>query len=398
MLTSDLLRARVQQKEIRPSLVRVGDPKLQERAEQVLGLFRAGAGAITREGLKQAMDEVVGDGVDHKLVRGLAKVVVDASRFTEEPKVPAPELRARLFEAAAGGTSRARASQVYREVGEELGLTPEELMRLLYSDRKQEQVLLEVGAPDVDWLLMRYNVALVQALLLRCTGLEVRLAGPAPARARQLFRLLKFHGLMHRVVKGEGGFSLHVDGPASLLRLNSRYGIALANWFPALLLQECPWELEGTILWSKRNLKKRLFLTWEEGLVSHTRDTGAYTTRTEAWFQERFLALDSSWTLEEGAAPLDIGENQVVVPDFTFRQNGRVAHLEIVGFWRRSWLKNRMRLLTRGGPENLVLAVSTKMSGTKEALSKFPGRVVYFKEVVPAKDVLACVEACASSP
>jgi len=393
MLTGDLVRARVQKKELRPSLVDPENEKVQERAHAVFAVYQAGLeSGANRGALKAGVDEVLGDGIDHKLVRGLAKVLSDASEFTSGPPVPAPELRARLFEMASAAPSRAFARQVYAEVAQELGLAPEEVQRLLYADRKQEQVLIKLGARDVHWLLNRYNVALVQALLLRCQELEVRLAAPSPERVRQLFRFVKFHGLMHRLEKAEGGISVTLDGPASLLRLSTRYGMSLANWFPALLLQECPWELEATVHWGKRNLRKHLALDSSLGLVSHYRDTGAYTTQTETWFQERFEALETDWTLSRDGVPLDIGDNQVVVPDFTFTRGGKVAYLEIVGFWRRSWLSSRMKLLKRGGPENLVMAVSTKLAGTKEALSKFPGRVVYFKEVVPPKDVLACLE------
>ncbi len=88
----------------------------------------------------------------------------------------------------------------------------------------------------------------------------------------------------------------------------------------------------------------------------------------------------------------------MVIPDFCFEKEGRRAYLEILGFWRKGWLKKRMKLLEAQGPGNLVVAVSTKLAGSKEAVSKFPGRVVYFKEVVPAKDVLACIEDCAQAP
>ncbi|MEE2750846.1 MAG: DUF790 family protein [Myxococcota bacterium] len=393
MLTGDLVRARVQKKELRPSLVDPENDKVRERAQAVFSVYQAGLETGANRGeLKAGIDEVLGDGIDHKLVRGLAKVLSDASKFTTEPPVPAPELRARLFEMASSAPSRAFARQVYAQVAEEIGLAPEEVQRLLYADRKQEQVILKLGARDIDWLLNRYNVALVQSLLLRCQEMEVRLADPSPERVRQLFRFVKFHGLMHRLEKAEGGISVILDGPASLLRLSTRYGMALANWFPALLLQECPWELEGTVHWTRRNLRKHLVLDSTLGLVSHYRDTGAYITQTETWFQERFEALETDWSLTREGVALDIGGNQVVVPDFTFSRDGKVAHLEIVGFWRRSWLSSRMKLLKKGGPKNLVMAVSTKLAGTKEALSKFPGRVVYFKEVVPPKDVLACLE------
>ena len=78
---------------------------------------------------------------------------------------------------------------------------------------------------------------------------------------------------MSRCEPTDGGYLLTLDGPTSLLKLSTRYGMALANWFPVLLLSECDWRLEATIRWGKRGLRKQMRLTSDMGLVSHYRDT-----------------------------------------------------------------------------------------------------------------------------
>ena len=80
---------------------------------------------------------------------------------------------------------------------------------------------------------------------------------------------------------------------------------------------------------------------------------------------------------------------------YTLEKDGRVAYLDVVGFWRKKWLKKRLSLLSQHGPSNLVVAVSSKMEGAKEGLGGSLGGVVSFEEVVPAKTVLEQVEACA---
>jgi predicted nuclease of restriction endonuclease-like RecB superfamily len=394
MLTGPHLRVRVQKKTLRPSFVKLDQHRA--RAQDLIALYnQAVALRWTRQRIDAEVGDVIGDAVDHKLTKGLSKLIADNSKFCSEPPIAPAEIRARLFGGVDGAPSRAGAVAAYAALGEELGLTPSELRRMLYSDRKEEQEISATQVSDPDWLLQRYNVALVQATLLRCESLEVHLDNPSSERLRQLFRNIQFHGLMSRCEPTDQGYLLILDGPTSLLKLSTRYGMGLANWFPALLLFDQPWRLEATIRWGKRGLRKQMLLDSTMGLRSHYRDTGAYVSRIEEWFETRFEALESGWTLSRQAPPIQLGGEAIIVPTYRIEKDGRVAYLDIVGFWRKKWLKKRMKLLTTHGPSNLVVAVSSKMEGAKEGLSKGLGGVVSFKEVVPAKDVLERVEACA---
>ena len=131
--------------------------------------------------------------------------------------------------------------------------------------------------------------------------------------------------------------SLEIDGPQSLLTASTRYGMQLATFLPAVLLQTGAWALEAEIRWGKRRLRKQLVLDDTAGLVSHYRDTGAWTSRTEQWFRERWDRADTQgWRLEPGTL-LDLGDQRVLVPDLTLHKDGRTAHLDIVGYWRAGW-------------------------------------------------------------
>jgi len=397
MLTGPHLRVRVQKKTLRPSFVQ--PEKHRERAQELIDIYQRGVSSSwSRQRIDEAVGDVIGDAVDHKLTKGLSKLIADNSEFSKEPPISPSEIRARLFGAVRGSPSRAAAAEAYALLGSELGLSASEVRRMLYADRKEEQEINTTKVTDPDWLIHRYNVALVQATLLRCESLEVHLDHPSSERLRQLFRYIQFHGLMSRCEPTDGGYLLVLDGPTSLLKLSTRYGMGLANWFPALLLFDTPWRLEATIRWGKRGLRKQMLLDSELGLRSHYRDTGTYRSRIEEWFETRFEALDSGWSLSRQAPPLQLGGEAIIVPTYSIEKDGRVAYFDIVGFWRKKWLKRRMKLLAAHGPSNLVVAVSSKMEGAKEGLSKGLGGVVSFKEVVPAKDVLARVEACAKRP
>lgn len=401
MLTGDLVRARVVEGRVKPAFVDPASPRLLARAEALRAVIIEHVGRRRGE-LDEAVKHVEGDGVDHKLTRGLVKVALDRAEFDVAAPVPPAQVRARIFRLArargplaldpiAGG--RPVAAALWAELGAELGVEPDALAACLYGDHEDQQVLVSVDVPSAEWLLHRYNVALVQAVLLRAEELRVRLRAPTPGRARQLARQLKFHQLLFQMLPEPDGYTLVVDGPASIFAQTTRYGVALARLFPAILLQPGDWEVEARVTW--RNRRATLRLGPQDGLRSHYRDLGAYDTREAAWFAERFEALRSGWTLARDAEPIHQGGEAVVVPDFSFRRDGRVAHLEILGFWRKATVPKRLQLLRRHGPSNLVLAVSRRLCGEGEAVD-LPDAVVPFAEVIPAKEVLARVERIAT--
>lgn len=397
MLTGELVRVKAAKGELTPSFVDPTSERLVERAEELLALFREGVGR-RRADLDEEIDAIVGDGTDHKLTKGLVKVLTDKSEFDVSAPLPPAEIRAAVFKAAArlgplsgvameGG--RPTVAEVYRVVGEALGVDPAALEGALYADHADQQVLTSVDVPSARWLLDRYNVALVQAVLFKASELRIKLVKPEPARARQLLRAVKFHQLIFDVRVLPDGYELVLDGPASLFSQTTRYGMALAKFFPALLLQPGDWQATATVDWRG---KKTMTLTPGMKLQSHYRDQGAYETRESLWFEERFRALDSGWELDREVVPLTQGGEGVVVPDFRFQKGGKTAYLEILGFWRKGSIQRRVTLLKRHGPTNLVVAVSKRLAGEAGEL---PDAVVPFAEVIPAREVLKRVEAIA---
>lgn len=397
MLTGELVRVQVKKGELVPSFVDPTSERLVERAAQLLTLFQEGVGRRRAE-LADEVALIVGDGTDHKLTKGLVKVLTDKCSFDVSAPLSPAEIREAVFKAAArlgplstvemeGG--RPTAKDVYTTVAGALGVGAAALEGALYADHADQQVLTAVEAPSARWLLDRYNVALVQAVLVKARQLRIQLKQPEPARARQLMRWGKFHQLIFETAVLPDGYELVLDGPASLFSQTTRYGMSLAKFFPALLLQPGAWVATATVDW--RGIKT-MTLTPERGLRSHYRDVGAYETRESKWFEERFVALDSGWTLDREVLPLHQGGEGVVVPDFRFTKGGRTAYLEILGFWRKGSIERRLALLKRHGPKNLVVAVSKRLAGETADL---PAAVVPFAEVIPARQVLERIETIA---
>ena len=398
MITGPLLRARCTREEVRPSLV---DPTSERYLEAAQALLDEAQLAIeqqlTRGELGAAIEErIVGNRVDHKLLRGLARVMTDRCEFDTRAPLPPGQLRARLF---AAGPVRRRpdpsgqptAAVVIAALADELGCAPLEVERGMFADLKENQVLLGIQVPSATWLLHRYNLALIQGLLLHARQVTITVASPDPKRLRQLFRHIKFQQLMYRIQPAAGGFTITLDGPASLFGLSTRYGMSLANFFPALPLQKGSWSMVAELNYRRRN--RPMTISHEHSLVSHLPDTGTWQSREEQWFTEQWAKLGTPWQLEPGSQILDLGDQAVVIPDFTFRCGPRVAHLEVVGVWRKAYLAKRIAQLEQHGHPNLILAVNRKLLGDKGAAPKDLGACVLpFSSAIGARKVLKLVE------
>ena len=409
MLTRELLRAQVKGKTLRPAWVDAADPELQARAAELLAVLdEAAASRWTRGEVDEALREVEGDDPRLMLIRGLSKVLTDPCTFAIDCPIDPAALRDRVFRLAAARGPLARrpgprpvAADILAEVAAELPLpegrgapwTPDELAEALYADDKQAWRLTERDGPDdPEVLLHRYNVALVQGMLLRATHLQVELQAPEPKRLRHLLHRLKFHQLMFRATQAGDRLHLHIDGPQSLLQQSTRYGLALATFFPALPLLPGPWTATAEVLWGARNLKKTLQVSDADGLRSHLSPKGAWTSTAEAALRERWPRLDSGWALHPGGL-VPAGGQAVLAPDLAFRKDGRVAWLDIAGFWRRSWLQ----AAAEGCPPGVLFAVSRRLVGDKgdELPAALRERVLPFAEIIPAPELLRRIEAVA---
>lgn len=402
MLTADLIAARVVKGEVKPRYVSPTDPAALALAAQMVAVFGEHVGR-TREALEGALAALLGEGTEYLLHRGLAKLLSDRAEFEVKSACEPSLLRRRLFEeaakvhpavAVADAVHKVTRDDVVARVAAELGVDAATVTGAMYADLEAEHVMTK--GPDLtpEALVHRYNVGLAQAVLLRATSMTVEIAAGAPARYRQLFRYVKFYRLMHQVTgTAKAGYVLRLDGPMSLFQLSQKYGLQLAEFLPALLLCEA-WKVSADVLWGKEKRALTLRLSSEQGLVSHYPDKGVYVTREEQFLVDRFAELKTPWALERKSEVVDLGGKGVLVPEFVLRHktDGRVAYVEVMGFWKREYLEARLALLRSDGPKNLVLAVPWRLRGNDDELADAPGEVLFFKDVIVARELLERAE------
>jgi predicted nuclease of restriction endonuclease-like RecB superfamily len=371
-------------------------------AEQILLAYRNGAGR-TRGEIDDDLKDFIPEGPRGLLPGGLAKLCEDRCEFEVAADHPPDALREAVFAAAA--TARAQAAKenrsfdrnaVMEDVAEQLSLTltAEQIDRSLFADLKDEQRVISFDDLTAENLLHRYNVALAQAILLRCTLMEVRVYAETPARFRQLFRAVKFHRLICTIQETPGNsYKLTLDGPLSLFSSTNKYGLQLALFLPTLLHCKA-FDLRANVRWGAERKEKLFQLSGlEDKLRSHTPDFGVYTPPELQMFADTFATKVKGWILDTDPHPILLATG-VWVPDFklTHAKSGKEVFVEVFGFWRKGDIEQHYKNLSKGVPGKFVLCVSEQMRADEEDEVTFGNGVYRYKRTPLPEEVARMAE------
>ncbi|HEY9617176.1 MAG TPA: DUF790 family protein, partial [Microcoleaceae cyanobacterium] len=348
-----------------------------------------------------------GESTDYRIKRGLAHLLSSDtfSKFETISPLDPPMLRQRVFALSAETAPHPQATQttlqtladrLTAELGHEV--LPTHIQAGLYADLSDNQILTEFEAPTAEALLHRYNLSQVQGVFYRASQVILNAHRNDPGEYKLLFRYLKLFGLM-TYIEGDAdhGFTLTIDGPTSLFKPNTHYGLKLAMMLPALL-HVTKWSLAATLQlkdsYSGTVRSGRFTLESDNGLVSHYPPGKTYDSMLEAGFVERWAKAKTEWKLEREVDLIPI-PGSVMIPDFRLvHPDGRTLLLEIVGYWRPEYLKKKFSQVRQAGRDDLVLAISERLNldnaGIK--LDNTPATIVWFKDQLAPKAVLAAIE------
>ncbi|MEM9486863.1 MAG: DUF790 family protein, partial [Cyanobacteria bacterium P01_F01_bin.116] len=320
------------------------------------------------------------------------------------------DLRQRVFaQAAASAPSPAAARQhldtLARQLTQELDrdVEPIHIQQGLYADLKENRILTQFDAPTPEALIHRYNLSQVQGIFYRASHVILNLHRNDPGEYKLMFRYLKLFRLM-AYIEGEAdqGFTITIDGPASLFKASTRYGLDIAKLVPAIL-HVTRWHLSATLQWkdsyTKALSEKSYSLGSECELVSHYPPGKPYDSMVESAFAERWEALlqkgKTQWQLEREVDLIPIA-GSVMIPDFRLvHPDGQVYLLEIVGYWRPDYLRKKFAQVQKSDCHNLILAISERLNLAKAGvdIKNVPAKIVWFKDKLQPKPVLTLLEA-----
>jgi uncharacterized protein len=404
MLPSDLLIHRQNGESIVPKRLKIDDRNL-EIANDLITCFQDAVGK-TQGDLDSQLLELEGDSPDYRLKRGLAHLLKSGfCTFEVVSPLEPQELRQRVFTLSAKSIPNQLASQrILSNLADQLSqelkreVIPEHIKTGLYADLQENRILTQFDPVIAEDLLHRYNLSQVQGIFYRASQIALNAHRNVPGEYKLLFRYLKLFQLM-AYIEGDAdhGFTISIDGPTSLFKPSTRYGLAIAKLLPALL-HVTKWSLQATLqtrdLYSKQEKIGRFSIDSNCGLVSHYPRGKTYDSMIEESFANRWDSLKTEWVLEREVDLIPI-PGSVMIPDFRLvHPDGRSFLLEIVGYWRPEYLQRKFSQVRRAGCDNLILAISERLNLEKAGvkLTDTPARIVWFKDKLLPKAVLEVIK------
>jgi uncharacterized protein len=394
VLTVDMVRAyqRGGQLHVRP-LKPAERTRAVALAEQYLALARACVGR-TRGELEESFQVVPFAARERKIALGLRKLVLDRCDFEVEEDCDPVALRAEVFGRASamrrelGAGEELDRSVVLDAVAAEQQRTAAEIERLLYVDLRSAHRLLAVRGLPAEMLAGEYETAQAQAVLLRAVQVRAHVASRDPAAYRALFHKLKFLRLLYRLGPGDGpGYQIDIDGPYSMFRSVTKYGLQLALLLPAI--QACErWSIAAEVMWGVQRKPLSFSLSGETARPGQA-DAPALADDVAA-LVARFAERDGPWRPAPAGDILDLPGVGLCVPDlvFTHQGSGARVYLEVLGFWSRDAVWRRVELVERGLPHRILFAVSDRLRVSEAVLgSEVPGALYVYKGVMSARAV-----------
>lgn len=400
MLPSELLINRLSGETITPKRVPL-DREHGAIAQALIDCFGEYRSKTQGE-LDQRLAELEGETADYKFKRGLAHLLRKGfCTFEEVSPLDPIELRRRVFALAAQAAASpeqternltAIAQQLSQETATEVLL--EQVRSGLYADLPSNRILTEYTPPSPEALLHRYNLSQVQGIFYQATQVVLNAHRNDPGEYKLLFRYLKLFQLM-AYIEGDAdqGFTITVDGPTSLFKASTRYGLSLAKLLPALL-HVTRWSMTAKLqrrdFYTQELRPGQFTLNADCGLVSHYPPGKTYDSMLEESFVKRWEKLKTEWRLEREVDLIAI-PGSVMIPDFRLvHPDGRSRLLEIVGYWRPEYLRKKFSQVRQSGRDDLILAVSERLNLEKAGvkLDQVTIPIIWFKDKLSPKAVL----------
>ncbi len=400
MLKSDLLIYRYSGETIIPKRLFL-QPRVIDLVNEQIECFEECVGKTQGE-LDRKLGELEGDSPDYRLKRGFVHLLKSHfSTFEIVAPLEPSLLRHKVFEKASHrATIPYNRSQTLEEIAATLStelnkeILPRDIEKGLYADLQENRILTVFDAPSPETLIHRYNLSQVQGVFYRASQIVINAHRNDPGEYKLLFRYLKLFQLM-AYIEGDAdtGFTITIDGPTSLFKTSTRYGLSLAKMIPALL-HVSKWSLKAElqIRDSYSGGVKTGYFSLDDscGLISHYPGNKTYDSMLEESFVKQWAKTKTEWKLEREVDLIPL-PGSVMIPDFRLvHPDGRNFLLEIVGYWRPSYLQKKFYQVRRAEANNIILAVSERLNLEKAGVnfSDLPVTLIWFKDKLSPKAIL----------
>ncbi|MGD2247458.1 MAG: DUF790 family protein [Candidatus Methanofastidiosia archaeon] len=353
---------------------------------QETGLAKKISNIYTKGKTKGEIDEHTQSLETHstfKVVRGLSELLRRRAHFESVYAVEPKKLRQYLYTKGVVTTEKERET-ILKEAAKEFGITSKGVEDTFWKDREEFQVL--VTEPDIqpEDLVKYYNLSLSQTLLFDALSLEIVATG----NYQQIFRMIKYLGLMYEITPNDSTFTITVTGPASLFKKTKKYGTSLAKLLP-VIMKAPSWKIKGRIettvagepriyIFELSDSKKEYFP------VSTAKEE--FDSTVEENFVKRFSSLRKDWDIKREPTVLQAGPS-VLIPDFSLERRDKTWFIEIVGFWTPEYLEKKIKKVKKLTQE-ITLCVNKELQCTKRDFKSDMVDVIFYDKQVSMKPIL----------
>lgn len=396
MLPKNLQRFTKDGASICPSYIKATDGILA-LAEELINTYTESVGD-SYEFLLDTYEGLCAESQRHRLIRSFIHILDQRLTFDEKLPFAPSDLRNFLFTEAGKVGEKAFQKEgwqdeIIEKAATKFACSNISIRNSLYIDLKERRRILAFESLDADELIAIYNLSLAQSLLLSAKKLSfsIRLEANQSQALRRLFQRLRFFNLLFDVKKiTDNTWQFEVDGPSALLPQAQKYALQLAMFLPTLYAFD-NWRASADIL----NPNKGIWQLKPDDFTPPTRHFPERLRTDTENLAKRIQELDPSWEILDEQVILNLGPQSIWVPDISLkcRENGAIAHIEVLGFWRADYLNRRLKALEKA-PKNLILVLSEKLKIDKAKLHNSKVKIVTYNRTPLPKKVLDAVKQC----
>ena len=329
------------------------DVWVRELLEEIDALVGLTASEVAAAFGRHAVERARAAGAAPRAVAGVWHVCSRIWELQTIAPLKPERVRQAVFEEGARHSNRDEALDA---AAARLATTREQVLCSLFADRPLARRLRPAAkVPSAREVVLRYNLSLLQGLLLRATELDVF----ARCHVHSVVRFAKLRRLLCTYDTMDDALRISLSGPLSVLHQTTKYGHALAGFVPAAV---------ATPGWS---IEARCRVAGESvGLRASASDPIASTHVLPKDFDsgvERHLARDvrrlgTPWQIARETEAIRAG-GRVFFPDFTLSREGKDRILvEIVGYYTPEYLASKLRVLRDAGLKRIIVCVDESLA------------------------------------
>jgi len=379
VLPKDLLEVRRVGGKIFPKFASLEDVKL---AKTVLKIYKLGLGKKYK--LIQANLRKIETARNYRKVRGFAKLIERECTFEKATELNPMEVRMFLFSRGFVTTLSER-RKVLEETAKHFGVSVEEIEKAMFADVEDELILKDIPEIDPKELVKRYNLSLLQTAIFN----SLRLTFWISSNHKNVFRRMKWLGLMYELYESNGRLLTSVTGAASILKMTRKYGTSMAKLIPEIIRAK-EWWIRAEVVddYEKRIYFLELSDKFRALFPSEDVERVEYDSSLEEEFGRRIKSLLGCEVIREPGV-VKAGR-YAYIPDFLIRKNGKEVYVEIAGFWTEDYVRKKLEKIKEANiPLILIVREDFALDKPKGVLDV----IMIKKNRIPYRDVLRKIKA-----